>query len=429
MKIKRFLADNISTAMAQVRRELGPDAVILSNQQRDGQVEIVCAVDYDESRLAASATNSNSRLDLQAPTGSGYADQADSSNLSQMRAVGTGLPRSNRDDYPTDAAGARSDGVASENSGFQQRAWANDSRMEEMHNSVDSLRDLVENQLLDMVWSGAARHQPNTSLAVRKLLEAGFSAQSSRSLLAEIPEGYNRQRALQVALTLLKRKLPSPKPSLLETGGRIAVVGPSGVGKTSIAVGLCAQFARQHGVAEVALVGLDNQRVGAQEQLRMYGQLMGMPVRLVADFSHLKKTLHELQDKSLVVVDTAGFSGRDEALQPELRKLMGLASEELQTMLVLPAYGSAQFLKETVKRYRISIPQSCAISHLDAIRQPGIVLSTLLEQQLVAELTTDGPRIGEDLKPFEVGSLLARFQSLDDETNNPLRNKEASHAG
>ena len=161
----------------------------------------------------------------------------------------------------------------------------------------------------------------------------------------------------------------------------------------------------------------------------MYGQLMGMPVRLVANLGDLKKTLGELQDKSLVVVDTAGFSGRDEALQPELRQLMGLAAEELQTMLVLPAYGSAQFLKETAKRYRISIPQLCAISHLDAIRQPGVVLSTLLEQQLVAELVTDGPRIGEDLNPFEVGRLLARFQPLEEDTNNSLRNKEAIHAG
>ena len=404
--------------MAQVRRELGPDAVILSNQQRDGQVEIVCAVDYDESRLASNATTAQRTPDNKA-----------ASAMSQVRAVGSALPAEGHSDYPPDVAAAGKNLAGGADQQNQPQAWSSDPRVQEMHNSVDSLRDLVENQLLDMVWAGAASHQPNTSLAVRKLLEAGFSAQSSRSLLAEIPEGYNRQRALQVALTLLKRKLPSPKPSLLESGGRIAVVGPSGVGKTSIAVGLCAQFSRRHGVSEVALVGLDNQRVGAQEQLRMYGQLMGMPVRLVANLGDLKKTLDELQDKSLVVVDTAGFSGRDEALQPELRQLMGLAAEELQTMLVLPAYGSAQFLKETVKRYRISIPQLCAISHLDAIRQPGIVLSTLLEQQLVAELVTDGPRIGEDLNPFEVGRLLARFQPLDDETNNPLRNKEAIHAG
>ncbi|MBL4621028.1 MAG: flagellar biosynthesis protein FlhF [Immundisolibacteraceae bacterium] len=424
MKIKRFLADNISTAMAQVRRELGPDAVILSNQQRDGQVEIVCGVDYDESRLASTRTDGRDQL---GNTGTSINSRV--APMSQARAVGTALPTVSSGGNSPDAAAARGDLGSDIEQVNQHQVWNSDPRLEEMHNSVDSLRDLVENQLLDMVWAGAARHQANTSLAVRKLLEAGFSAQSSRSLLAEIPEGYDRQRALQVALTLLKRKLPSPKPSVLETGGRIAVVGPSGVGKTSIAVGLCAQFSRLHGVSEVALVGLDNQRVGAQEQLRMYGQLMGMPVRLVASFGDLKKTLDELQDKSMVVVDTAGFSGRDEALQPELRQLMGLAAEELQTMLVLPAYGSAQFLKDTVKRYRISIPQLCAISHLDAIRQPGIVLSTLLEQQLMAELVTDGPRIGEDLNPFEVGRLLARFQPLDDETNNPLRNKEAIHAG
>ncbi|HAC35216.1 MAG TPA: flagellar biosynthesis protein FlhF, partial [Gammaproteobacteria bacterium] len=132
----------------------------------------------------------------------------------------------------------------------------------------------------------------------------------------------------------------SQQPPIFETGGRIALVGPSGVGKTTVAVGLCARFANLHGISEVAMIGMDNQRVGAQDQLRLYGQLLGMPVRFVQDGAALEKALSEFTDKSLVVVDTGGYSGRDQELQSLLRELMELAIAELQTVLVLPAYGS-----------------------------------------------------------------------------------------
>ena len=159
------------------------------------------------------------------------------------------------------------------------------------------------------------------------------------------------------------------------------------------------------------MIGMDNQRVGAQDQLRLYGQLLGMPVRFVQDGAALEKALSEFTDKSLVVVDTGGYSGRDQELQSLLRELMELAIAELQTVLVLPAYGSPQFYRDTVSRYRISIPQACAVTHLDSIRQPGPVLSCLLEQQLNGVLQSFGPGIGSDLESFDPGRVLARFQS------------------
>lgn len=426
MKIRRFLAENVSAAMAQVRTELGPDAVILSNQQRDGQVEIVCAVDYDEARLASAADDS------------ALADADRSGNewlgsgMAQSRAVANSLSADRYLDPPIQqqASAARSPkaGVTDE----RQVIWASDPLMEDMHHTVESLRDLIEHQMLDMVWAGSASHQPNTSLAVRKLLEAGFSAETSRGLLADIPPGYNRERALNLALTLLRRKLPAPQNSLLESGGRVAIVGPPGAGKTTLAVGLAAQYARQHGVSEVALVGLDNQRVGAQEQLRLYGQLLGMPVHILQTPAALKATIQALEKKSLVVVDTAGYSGNDAALQPQLRQLMALASEGLETLLVLPAHGSSAFLQAAVRRYRISIPQGCAVTHLDSVSQPGIVLSCLLENQLRAELMAQGPRIADDIELFDSNQILARFKPQKTTPPQPLETptkKEASHAG
>ena len=408
--------------MAQVRAELGPEAVILSNQQRDGQVEIVCAVDYDENRLEAviePSTTPDQSTVVDRP-----ADRFADAGMAQSRAVGNSLIGDSRS--IADAGQHQAAGIVE--SGGQRVVWATDPLMGEMHSTVESLRDLIEHQMLDMVWSGAASHQPNTSLAVRKLLEAGFSADISRTLLSDIPAGYSRERALELTLAILKRKLPTPPSSLLEKGGRVAITGPSGVGKTTFAVGMAAKFARRHGVAEVALVGLDNQRVGAQEQLRMYGQLLGMQVHIVQEAGALKSTLQSLQKKALVVVDTAGFGGDDPALQNQLRQLMGLAAEDLQTLLILPAYASSVFLQAAVRRYRISIPQRCAITHLDSVTQPGVALSCLLENQLQAEFVSHGPRIADDLHRFDVGKMLARFKP----TTAPLellREKESANAG
>lgn len=411
MKIKRFIAENISGAMAQVRAELGPEAVILSNQQRDGQVEIVCAIDYDESRLVggrgsepAQAGGSKDSAANRYPDGDDPV--ADGGfNLAQSRAVGTSLPNGDSSHRPINHA------VNASQAGGQSGLGSDAPLVEEIHQTVESLRDLIEHQILDMVWAGAASHQSNTSLAVRKLLEAGFSAETSRQLMADIPPGYSRERALQLALTLLRRKLPTPQNTFLENGGRVAVIGPPGVGKTTLAVGLAARYARSHGVAEVALVGFDNQRVGAQEQLRMYGQLLGMQVHIVQQAAMLSDTLQNLRHKSLVVVDTAGYGSADPALQTHLRLLMGLAGEGLETLLALPAYGSPAFLQSAVRNYRISLPQRCGLTHLDSSNQPGVVMSCLLENQLQAELSGHGSRISEDLEPFDAGRLLARFRS------------------
>jgi len=100
----------------------------------------------------------------------------------------------------------------------------------------------------------------------------------------------------------------------------------------------------------------------------------------------------------------------------------------LQTLLVLPAYASPAFLQAAVRRYRISIPQRCALTHLDSVSQPGVAISCLLENQLQAELVSQGPRIADDLHPFDVGQLLARFKPTD-ELAEPLLKKEATNAG
>lgn len=426
MKIKRFIADNISGAMAQVRAELGPDAVILSNQQREGQVEIVCAVDYDESRLDSAYPQS------EAPPETAATVHSVPLPMAQSGATGKTLDQPEPLDPPGDSRTSPS--VAAHSNGAkaaQQLVWASDPLLEDMHHTVESLRDLIEHQMLDMVWAGSAGHHKNASLAVRKLLEAGFSAETSRELLAHIPAGYSRERALQLALTLVKRKLPTPEESLLEQGGTIAVMGPPGAGKTTLAVGLAARYARQHGVSEVALVGFDNQRVGAQEQLRMYGQLLGMPVHIVQQSGSLRATLQGLQNKAMVVVDTAGYNGDDPALQIQLRQLMGLAAEALQTLLVLPAYGSSAFLRDAIRRYRISIPQRCALTHLDSVSQPGVAISCLFENQLQGELASFGPRIADDLRPFNAGQILARFANNFQQPDFPETHhqKEARHAG
>ena len=145
------------------------------------------------------------------------------------------------------------------------------------------------------------------------MLDAGFSPVFSRNLLAGLPRELSVSKALAWVREAANRQLQTidPATDIVDRGGVYALVGPTGVGKTTTTAKLAARCVLRHGASKVALITTDGYRIGAYEQLRIYGRILGVSVYLVKDAQELRQTLADLQHKHMVLIDTMGMSQRD----------------------------------------------------------------------------------------------------------------------
>jgi flagellar biosynthesis protein FlhF len=177
------------------------------------------------------------------------------------------------------------------------------------------------------------------------------------------------------------------------------LVGPTGVGKTTTTAKLAARCVVRHGADKVALLTTDGYRIGAHEQLRIYGRILGVPVHAVRDASDLRRMLVELRDKHMVLIDTVGMSQRDQAVSEQIAMLS--SSGDVRRLLLLNAVARADALDDVVRAY--SAPNGGAdlagaiISKVDESVTLGPVLDVLMRHQLPLFYVANGQRVPEDL--------------------------------
>ncbi len=367
MQIKRYFADDMRQAIRKVREAQGPDAVILSNRKVDGGVEIVAAVDFDEAAF---------------------------SHLPSQDGL---VPRSESQVSPADPS---TGGL-----------WSEDPALASMRNELNSLRDLLEKQLSGLAWGDLGRRSPQRAALVRRLLELELSAGVARQIAEQVPESKDPESAWRNALGILGHRLPVTEDNILSKGGVIALVGPTGVGKTTTAAKLAARFALRHGAGSVALVTTDSYRVGAVEQLRTYARIMGVRVRVTEDRDDLERTLAQLSDKRLVLIDTAGMSQRDIRLSEQLAMLQG-ESQLVHCYLVIAATSQVMNLEETVRAFRGARLDGCIVTKLDEATSLGSILSVLIQHRLPAAYLSNGQRVPEDIRPARASDLIARAVTI-----------------
>ncbi len=367
MQIKRYFAEDMRQAIRKVRDAQGPDAVILSNRKVNGGVEIVAAMDYDESAFS------------RAPPGN-------------AGNVGFEAPASSEDTAPA-------------------TVWAEDAALVSMRNELNHLRGLLEHQLSGLAWGDLGRRSPQRAALVRRLLELDLSAKVARQIAAEVPESKDPEAAWRNALGILAHRIEVTEDDILSKGGVVALVGPTGVGKTTTAAKLAARFALRHGAGSVALVTTDSYRVGAVEQLRTYARIMGVRVRVTKDRDDLELALEQLADRRLVLIDTAGMSQRDLRLSEQLAMLQG-GSQLVHSYLVIAATSQILALEETVRAFRGARLDGCIVTKLDEATGLGNVLSILIQHRLKAAYLSNGQRVPEDIRPARASDLIARAVTI-----------------
>jgi flagellar biosynthesis protein FlhF len=398
MNVQRFFAGNSREALKNVKAGLGPDAVILSNNTVDGGVEILAIAGSDISQLTQPAVNTRNH---RART---VAHAVDNPEPMRPRVPEAAAPAP----APAPLAKAQADLAIAKN----------------VIHEIKSLRGVVEDQLASMAWGELARRDPLRSKVMRELLRCGFSAHLARKLVARMPAGVEAKSAaawVRSALALNLLAVPA-EDEIVNRGGVYALVGPTGVGKTTTAAKLAARCVVRYGADKVALLTTDGYRVGAHEQLRIYGKILGLAVHAVKDATDLNITLSELRSKHLVLIDTVGMSQRDQRVAEQIAMLAG-AGTEVTRLLVLPATSSGETLEDVVCSYqRAHVADArargsdgaargisgCIFSKIDEGVNLGTLLDVAMRHRLPVHYVANGQRVPEDLHLPNVQYLLHR---------------------
>jgi flagellar biosynthesis protein FlhF len=338
MSVRVFVAANAREALAQVRRELGDDAVVLSTRTHPQGVELVASAYGNLAGPAASET--------------------------------------------PDASGSS-----------------------RILNELARLRGMLQNQLAGFAWSSARRREPIRVELMQILFAAGFGSTLARTLAARLPRGLDAEAARRWLRQILIRNLPvtGRESDLLARGGRYALAGSTGSGKTTTLAKLAARGAEMHGAAQVALVAADGYRIGAATQLQMYADLLGASLHVAEDMPRLARLLPLLAAKKLVLIDTAGFAPAD----PRSSETRALDSLNVRRVAVIAANQQGAAIEQAMLRFGQGAA-ACILTKLDETPQPGAALDSLIRHRLPLAFISGGQRVPEDLHAPSAAYLIDR---------------------
>nr|WP_086941098.1 flagellar biosynthesis protein FlhF [Thaumasiovibrio occultus] len=270
--------------------------------------------------------------------------------------------------------------------------------MDKMREEMAAIRKLLEHQVSGLMWQEVERREPMRAMMIKRLSKMGLADDLADQLACYVPEDIEAREAWPVLMEMLSEQIITLDDSILENGGVAALLGPTGVGKTTTIAKLAARAAMEHGPDEVALVTTDTYRIGAHEQLATYGRIMGCPVRVAKDAEELADVLYQLRHRRLVLLDTAGMGQRDIRLSEQLDALMESSGAEIKSYLVLPATSQRRVLQETLEHFRRIPLAGCIVTKIDECLSLGELINVVVQNALPVAYIADGQRVPEDIK-------------------------------
>ena len=434
MNVKRFFATSSREALAMVRKALGPDAVILSNKAVNGGNEILALDGAEMDNLVAQESLSfgNGRQPLAKPAvdaqpqkilmKEGVALEDGALSPGALAAL-TGRKNPLHEAEPMFVKPAVSRPVQSRPEVHKQASTKpaiarlpdtpsakpavavkpsgqSAPEFEKLMSEVRAMRGVIESQLTELAWENTQRRTPAASLLLRRLLSAGFGAGLARQVAENLPrnQAQNQDSALNWAKSVLEKNLNTidDESDLLDKGGVFALIGPTGVGKTTTTAKLAARIVMKHGASKLGLITTDAYRIGGHEQLRIYGKILGVMVHAVKDEMDLKIALEELKGKHTILIDTVGINQRDEMVTRQIAMLAG-AGSHIKRLLCINATSTGETLMDVVSAYRGKGLAGCIMTKMDEAATIGSALDVIVREKLRLYYVANGQRVPEDL--------------------------------
>lgn len=448
MSIRKFIAPTTRQAMKEIRDELGPDAMILSNRQTERGVEIVAIANGDFAHLTTGAAAQKTEwpeitadewtksveedhfvqpVRPLAQTGPSIqprqplqfqhkaAEPAGSSQHSGPLHLSGALRHPGKLPQPEHAPQARTAPQANSirpaeaqpgpaMSKKEDSAQEN-SGQENILSEIKSMSAMLQQQFAALYWNDVQLRDPQRAGLLRKMLNAGFSTLLARQLLDKMPAGEVQGESWIKQVFKRNLQVAGKADDIIAKGGVYALIGPTGVGKTTTTAKLAARAVVRYGADKVALLTTDSYRIAAYEQLKIYGKILGVAVHAVKDTDDLRLTLSALRHKHLVLIDTVGMGQRDERVgdQNEMFDATGV-----QCLLLLNATSGGDTLEDVVRMYRSNKVVGCIPTKLDEAVNLGTVLDVAVRHRLVMHYMANGQRVPEDLHPINLDYMLHR---------------------
>ena len=449
MKVKRIFAPDMQNAMRRVREEIGPDAVILSNKRVAGGVEVVASPEseyetaqakltqerelrkaeqialltglsgesrkaLDEELARARARIGEARMNAEEPALRSTANR-------QVRDSNSELERLLREDS-SHRASQRAQKSQSIESVDRVQAADGGQAIAGLQAEIDQLKQMLQQQMLGQqlaptretpppMKSAAPRPSGAASKVQRqvfgRLVKLGLSEPMAQGLVTGLEPNLPVDRAWRNALSRLAESLPVFGEELVDRGGMIALVGPTGAGKTTTIGKLATRYVLEHGSAGIALVTTDSYRIGAHEQIKTFGRILDIPVRVVDENNSLDQVLQSLRSKRLVLIDTAGMNTRDPAGQEQLEMLQN-CNIRMKKLLVLSTSSQRVLMEQAYSNLAPIALSGMILTKVDEAGSLGEALALSIDKQLRVAYVSEGQRVPDDIEIAQRKDLISR---------------------
>lgn len=339
MRTQTFIGNDIRQALAMAREAMGSDAIVVSTRRIGDKTEVV----------ASSETNAE---------------------RNRTEAVARDVKPSIKDEQVS-------------------------SIIRVIQDEVNRLRDMFQSELQHIGWREMASKHPAKFELVKRLLACGFTRQAAYVLVERVMPCNDVEQGWIGIKECLRKHIPVAPTDLINEGGIFALVGCTGVGKTTTAAKLAGQFAKKHGFRQVAFISTDKFKIGGHEQLVALGSLFGIPVQAVNNAEEMERTIYSLSSKKLIIIDTAGISQRDNNLHNQFSMLR--ISIPIKPLLVLPATSRSGIIKETIDSFKDIQPAGTILTKIDEADCIGPILANLISSRLALAYVSNGQNVPEDL--------------------------------